>query len=535
VEPSRQIEIQLGHMCNNRCVFCVSGQSTAMGEAGPMPAEPILARLRDARAEGIGKLTLLGGEPTLQPEFFDVVRGAVELGFDEVVIFTNGVKTARPSYVDEVLALGGGVLSWRISLQGATGAAHDRTTRKLGAFQRIRASLANLAERGQRVSVNMCVVRSNYESVEHFPGLLLPYGVRQLHLDMMRPLDAGQRTEDEMRAMLPRYSDMVPSLARMVAGFPAGFDVNIGNLPYCVAPELAHVIHHDGQHTLTVAVDSIDTVSEPWDKYRVKRRDKVKPPRCATCVFDPQCSGVFETYQRFYGLDEFQPVTRERLVRLDPRRRLFNLHIAPAVARLRDGRFAPPAPFGPPDVTDDTHDAEVRLRFEDTSGRGSAVLLAARRPDAPGACAATDDFSLHLLEADAVPGPVLDLLRAVFATMCDAETVVRHPPAVDAGCHGPRARALASGSLDARIAACLARLRARAPFGALRWTDVALDTTGRAAVVSFADGVGTTVDVTLAVRDGGIAGGYRLGGAARPSPALAEGVRAVMDALRTPV
>ena len=42
MEPDRQIEIQLGHMCNNRCVFCVSGQRTTLGEAGPMPAEPIL-------------------------------------------------------------------------------------------------------------------------------------------------------------------------------------------------------------------------------------------------------------------------------------------------------------------------------------------------------------------------------------------------------------------------------------------------------------------------------------------------------------
>ena len=64
-------------MCNNRCVFCVSGQRTAMGEAGPMPVEPLLERIREARARGHRKITLLGGEPTLQPGFMDVVRECV--------------------------------------------------------------------------------------------------------------------------------------------------------------------------------------------------------------------------------------------------------------------------------------------------------------------------------------------------------------------------------------------------------------------------------------------------------------------------
>ena len=33
-------------MCNNRCVFCVSGQRTAMREAFPIEAEPVLEKLR---------------------------------------------------------------------------------------------------------------------------------------------------------------------------------------------------------------------------------------------------------------------------------------------------------------------------------------------------------------------------------------------------------------------------------------------------------------------------------------------------------
>ncbi len=71
MEPTRQVEIQLGHMCNNRCVFCVSGQRTEMGEAGPLDASPALRAIEDAFASGHPKTTLLGGEPRRQPALLD--------------------------------------------------------------------------------------------------------------------------------------------------------------------------------------------------------------------------------------------------------------------------------------------------------------------------------------------------------------------------------------------------------------------------------------------------------------------------------
>ncbi|MEZ4409238.1 MAG: radical SAM protein [Polyangiales bacterium] len=531
MEPDRQFEIQLGHMCNNRCVFCVSGQRTAQREAFPIEGSEVIERLREGRAQGLRKVTLLGGEPTLQPDFLDVVRAAVELGFDEVVVFTNGVKTARGEFVDEVLATGGR-FTWRLSFQGATALAHERTTKKLGSFQRLSQTLANLRERGQRTTVNMCVVRSNYASVTAFPDLVLKHGVVQLHLDMIRPLDAGVRTEDEMRAMLPRYSDMVPALTEMVEVFEArapGFDVNIGNLPYCVAPALAPWIHHDGETTFTVAVDDRDQLSAAWDKYQVKRRDKLKPSRCAACVFDAQCSGVFETYERFYGLDELQPVTPERLAVLDPAQRLFTLHAKPFVERLKG--WSPPPPFAAPAVHEDSREGAYTLRFDGVGGAFAVVALR-RGGRGAGGAAATDRFSLHLVDASD-GGAAVALLRALLDRLCDGGgATVLHGVDADAAFHAPRGRAL-SPTLDWRIGQCLARLRSRAPFGTLTWRGVSLDAQGRGAAVELDTDDGNTVTVSFAVKGASVSGGYRLRRPVeRPSEDLVASVRGVMEALR---
>lgn len=313
-----QVEIQLGQVCNNRCVFCVSGQLTAQGRARPLPTEPALAALDEAAARGARTVTFLGGEPTLQPSFLPALARAIDLGFAEIILFTNGVKTARAAYIDEVLALGAARgftnFVWRFSIQGGDEATHDRVTQKPGSFRRLVAGLAHLQARGQAVTANACINAHSYRSLPAYPGLVRRYGIRQLHLDQVRPRDAGERSDAELRAIMPPYTDMVPHYRAMLDRFERelgpDYDINVGNLPYCLMPERADRIHHDGEATLTVAADG-DALSRPWDKYADKRRDKFHPPACASCRFRPRCNGIFHKYAEFHGVAEFQPVPVE--------------------------------------------------------------------------------------------------------------------------------------------------------------------------------------------------------------------------------
>ena len=524
MEPNRQIEIQLGHMCNNRCVFCVSGQRTAMREAFPLEEAPILERVRQAHASGLRKITILGGEPTLQPSFLSVVGEASRLGFDEIVVFTNGVKTARAEVIDEVLATGGN-FTWRLSFQGGTALAHERTTRKLGSFRRLVETMGHLRDRRQRITVNMCVVQSNFESVENFAALLLPFGAQQLHLDMVRPMDAGERTEEEMRAMIPRYGAMVPHLERMVAAFPRGFDVNVGNLPYCIAPTLAPWIHHDGESTLTIAVDGDDGLSDAWDKYEVKRRDKVKPEACRQCVFDAQCSGVFETYARFYGFEELRPIRWSELAALDPTIELFALHLEPLLRQVRTWRSASGFTLVSEHV--DGRSGLATLVFGRETGANVDVVL--QRPGA--GVAGTDRFSVSVRSTATIDGRARELVRDLLELACGELGFERaHPVADD---FDWQIRGKADKRLDARIGQGLRLLRAAAPFRPLAWTRADIDADGRGARVTLQADDGTTVVVRMALRGESVACGYELDRAVdRVAPSVVSALRRAVLSLR---
>lgn len=346
-QPQRQVEVQLGHLCNNRCVFCVSGQLSEQGRAPQLAVAPILAELRQARAAGAQRITLLGGEPTIQRSFGEVLAEAVRLDFDEVVIFTNGVMTPRDSFRQRVLAALQGLgpqwrrrVLWRFSLQGGDETSHDATTLNPGAWRRIQDSLGVLQDLGARLSGNMCVVESNYRSIEHLAEVCGRYGLENLHLDMVRPRDAGDRSDAELQAMMPRYTAMAPyflALSRRVdARLGPGWDLNFGNVPYCTALAVAHRIHHDGQDTVTVAADGQGNTQQGFDKYLDKRSDKSKPPGCAGCVFAASCSGVFDKYRQFYGDGEFVAVTAEALWAIDSAGHHF-ARLAADALRQRDG------------------------------------------------------------------------------------------------------------------------------------------------------------------------------------------------------
>ncbi len=404
---SAQIEIQLGHVCNNRCVFCVSGQLTEQGLARSIPEDPVFATLEAARARGARKLTFLGGEPTLQKSFLPALRKAVDLGFEEIVIFTNGVKTRRPEYIDQIVRLGR--FTWRFSIQGGNAEAHDRVTGRVGAFQRIVDGMAHLKALGQDITANMCINELSYRSLPDYPALAAEYGLRQLHIDMIRPADAGARTDAYLRDIMPRYADMAPFIAQMLEGFARlapEVDVNIGNYPYCLVPEWAHKVHHDGEATMTVAVDG-DQLSEPWDKYTSKRSDKRHPAACDGCVFKPQCNGLFDKYRAFYGDDEVRPVTRARLAQVDRAQRFFVLQVEPLLeAALAE---AAPAPWRLAELFRNTRDRRVELRF--SGGSAGLTTLALTPPDAAGAPEPVVAF--ERLGLSALPDPGADAEQVV--------------------------------------------------------------------------------------------------------------------------
>ena len=419
-ESGKNIELQLGHFCNNRCVFCASGQLTEQGQAGEVGFEQIGVALERAHAGGFTQVTFLGGEPTIQESFLPALARAVDLGFEKIIIFSNGVRAGDLDFVEEVSSLGN--FAWRISIQGGNREAHDEATGRKGAFKRMVRGLGLLHERGHEITANMCVNTTSYESLPDLPDLLIDHGIQQMCVDMVRPVSTGIRTKEYLASIVPRFTDMAPFIDQMLARFEErdpNYDINITHLPYCILPKWSHRISHGGEPTVTFTAD-VDNTQGVQNKYEFQAGDRGFVPACEGCLFQHRCTGIPHDYVDIYGDEEFQAVSLEDLEGPELRRANFVDCTENSWSALASS--TPPADWALEAVERDFRQRQVEFRFRHEQGQVAKLWLMATGVD-------VSNRQLHLAAGKEIqlvldPGyePPLDSLLALRSWARDVLT-----------------------------------------------------------------------------------------------------------------
>ncbi len=97
--------IEIVHSCNLSCPTCYADSPVGVGgKLDAVPVEEIKSRIQGVidRKGGIEILQLSGGEPTLHPQFFEIVEWVnANPGIDYLLVNTNGVLIAKDDAVLE--------------------------------------------------------------------------------------------------------------------------------------------------------------------------------------------------------------------------------------------------------------------------------------------------------------------------------------------------------------------------------------------------------------------------------------------------
>lgn len=88
----RNVYLYITERCQLRCEHCYMGER--LERALKMPFDKIASTLTTWRQMGGSKLTIFGGEPTLHPQYVDVIRYAKALGYEHVITTSNGLEPA---------------------------------------------------------------------------------------------------------------------------------------------------------------------------------------------------------------------------------------------------------------------------------------------------------------------------------------------------------------------------------------------------------------------------------------------------------
>lgn len=156
----RNVYVYITEACQLRCEHCYMGER--LDRALRMPYDAVMRTLTTWRQMGGSKLTILGGEPTLHPDYIRIIRNAKRLGYEHVITTSNGLGPAARKFAQ----MSPEDFSYvQISLDGGSPASHDRI-RGPGTFEQSLKTITDLCRRGfdtriictvNRVSLDDCL------------------------------------------------------------------------------------------------------------------------------------------------------------------------------------------------------------------------------------------------------------------------------------------------------------------------------------------------------------------------------------------
>lgn len=221
------LSIETGFTCNSRCQYCTQLDYRVIPQADQLDlsTEEIRARILWAKANGRDELGFSGGEPTIRPDFLELVAFAMENGFERIGVTTNGRMFAYPAFAQKALAAG--LTRFTFSLHGPTPEMHDRIAAAPGALQQALTGLDNLNAAAKRLGVrlhlmnNQILLPDNTAHIRDMVALLAPKGVR---LFMIQPFIAQRSNVADLGRWFVPYADIqagveaaLPELAKWKA------------------------------------------------------------------------------------------------------------------------------------------------------------------------------------------------------------------------------------------------------------------------------------------------------------------------------
>ncbi len=174
------------NMCNFRCKHCYQRADK------PLPTELSLReKLRvvaDLDAAGVAAIALSGGEPTIHPDFFPVVRAAASRGM-YVAVATNGWMLADEKFAEK--AKKAGVRYVEISIDSADPDRHDRFRGVPGAWRRAVQAARNCVKLGIHTAIAVTLTRYNLDEIDDLIGLAEEVGAQKIVFFNFIPVGRG--------------------------------------------------------------------------------------------------------------------------------------------------------------------------------------------------------------------------------------------------------------------------------------------------------------------------------------------------------
>lgn len=155
------------YSCNERCSYCPCSKQEKQDKL-ITPLSDLKTAIAQFAVEGITDITISGGEPTLHPDFIDIIDYSQRCGL-QVTVLSNGERFSNIDFLTKLQErLNMRQLRIITTLHSESAISHEQANDTPGSFQRSVNGLLNLCNCGSKVIVKHCITKENYKSLKEF-------------------------------------------------------------------------------------------------------------------------------------------------------------------------------------------------------------------------------------------------------------------------------------------------------------------------------------------------------------------------------
>ncbi len=294
-----------GYRCNNNCVFCINSGKRQIDDK---PTAQILREMLDARKRGKVYIEFIGGEITIRPDVFVLIKQAKEMGFNSVNMATNGRMLSYPDFAKRLV--GSGIDEIIFSIHGHEPVLHDSLTGVTGSFNQLMQGLKNVKKFGlKKIASNTTIVKQNYMHLPDIGKFLLNNGITNSEFIFADPTYGG--VHDDFSSLMPRISEAAPFIRKCLSFAKKNKSIrhwHVRYVPLCYfrgyLRNISEIDEVKKFHTEHLAPDFRNQDVENSRK-NISRK---KPSKCRGCKLFSLCEGIWKEYLLKYGSAELKSV-----------------------------------------------------------------------------------------------------------------------------------------------------------------------------------------------------------------------------------
>lgn len=303
--------------CNNNCLFCYDKDSPVEALESVGVDELVERALAEAARQGIRRVGVSGGEPTIYPGIVDFARRLRGRGL-ATSILTNGRTLKDAAWLEELLEAG--VDHFHVSVHSDLAHEHDAVTRAPGSFDDTLQGLGNIdqARRRRRLDLTIAHVmhRRNYRRLEHFARFIAPF---KPYYVLLSYSIVHQASPDDQMNLLAPFETIMPEVLKACQTFDdLGQKVYVDNVPPCMMRGHERICL-DFQKTNNLNIIGLKMLGRAEDKrYKAVRQsinshERAFAAPCADCAIRPYCGGLLGSYAEHFGQPRPRPYSPQEI------------------------------------------------------------------------------------------------------------------------------------------------------------------------------------------------------------------------------